>query len=98
MSAELSSAQSRSRSPHRLRGFLLSAMSTLFMTALVTACDPHAESAGSDNSAESGTAGSATDEGTTPDAMGRKGTKDGGTTAAEEDKEASAPRDQQQPQ
>ena len=42
------------------------------MMALLSACDPHAESAGSDNSTESGTAGSASDEGTTPDVMGRK--------------------------
>jgi hypothetical protein len=52
------------------------------MVALLSACDPHAESAGSDNSTESGTAGSASDEGTTPDVMGRKtGEKPSETTA-----------------
>jgi len=70
----------------------------MLVMALVAACDPHADSAGADNSAESGTAGSAGDEGTTPDAMGRKTTKDGGTTGAEPGKEASAERDQQAPQ
>ena len=70
----------------------------MLAAALISACDPHADSAGADNSAESGTAGSASDEGTTPDAMGRKTTQDGGTTAAEPGAEASSPRDQQPPQ
>lgn len=54
------------------------------MVALLSACDPHAESAGSDNSTESGTAGSASDEGTTPDVMGRKTGKNPGETTAPE--------------
>jgi hypothetical protein len=52
------------------------------LASLLAACDPHAESAGSDNSTESGTAGSASDEGATPDAMGRKSGEDPGSTTA----------------